>query len=32
MRKIVSNNTPIVPLLRINRLELLQSLYEQILF
>ncbi len=30
MPKIVSNTTPIISLLKLNRLELLQKLYEQI--
>jgi predicted nucleic acid-binding protein len=30
MPKIVSNTTPIVSLLKLNRLELLQKLYKQI--
>jgi len=30
MPKVVSNTTPIISLLKLNRLELLQKLYEQI--
>ena len=32
MRKIISNTTPILSLLKINKISLLENLYEKIIF